>query len=198
MNDSANCTLYYKIIALNNAAFTPRVIIPGVPTAGDNFIIICRLDGLVERLTNPPSRVILNYGSTPGGEAADQIEDGLAYILPRQFNPGTTSDAGIYTCDAVVQFSGGGGAFSPFADGTLRIQSMIVVCLLVLVENGGGNSADHLHAYRNQLLLLVIIILAKFIVLIQACTKSFKLLLSCKKHCKLQQSWLTFMHTLLA
>ena len=27
------------------SVFTPRVIIPGVPTAGDNFNIICRLDG---------------------------------------------------------------------------------------------------------------------------------------------------------
>ena len=37
-------------IALSDAVFTPRIIIPGVPTAGDNFNIICRLDGVVERL----------------------------------------------------------------------------------------------------------------------------------------------------
>ena len=127
--------LLYEIKALNSAAFTPRVIIPGVPTAGDNFIIICRLDGVVERLTNPPSRVTLNYDSIPGGEAEDQMEDGLAHILPRQFNPGTTSDAGIYTCDAAVRLSGGASfIISPFVEGTLRIQSKYDCCFSTSVS----------------------------------------------------------------
>ena len=109
--------------ALSNALFTPHVIIPGVPTAGDNFNIICRLDGVVERLVTPT--VILTFLNPPGGTAEDQSQDGSAYTLPRIFNPGMTDDVGTYTCFATVisilstPFIGGA-----FTSNVLQTQSM--------------------------------------------------------------------------
>ena len=90
-----------SLSVLSNAVFTPRVIIPGVPTAGDNFNIICRLDGVVERLAVTPT-VILTSIIPPGGTAGDQSQDGSAYTLPRIFTPGMTDDVGTYTCSATV------------------------------------------------------------------------------------------------
>ena len=88
-------------LALSNNLFTPDIIIPGVPTAGDNFNIICRLDGVVERLVGTTT-VILSFINSPGGAPADQSRDGSAYIRPRIFNPGKTSHVGTYTCVATV------------------------------------------------------------------------------------------------
>ena len=80
----------------------PDIIIPGAPTAGDNFNIICRLDGVVERLVSTQV-VSLSFSNPPGGFAGEQSRNGLAYIRPRLFNPGTTDDSGTYTCIAIVR-----------------------------------------------------------------------------------------------
>ena len=110
-------------VALSSNLFTPDIIIPGAPTAGDNFNIICRLDGVVERLVGTPS-VTLSFSHPPGGMSGDLSRDGLAYIRPRIFNPGMTVDTGIYTCVAVVISSSFGFFFGDISSGILQIQSM--------------------------------------------------------------------------
>ena len=93
---------YVNIIAaLSNNLFTPDIIISGVPTAGDNFNIICRLAGVVERLVGTQT-ISLSFFNTPGGAPGDQSQDGSAYIIPRFFNPVMTGDVGTYTCVAIV------------------------------------------------------------------------------------------------
>ena len=109
------------IVALSSNLFTPDIIIPGIPTAGDNFNIICRLAGVVERLIGTPL-VILSFISLPGGVLGELSQDGSAYIIPRIFNPGETSDVGTYTCAATVISSSGGG-FVSTASGILQIRS---------------------------------------------------------------------------
>ena len=111
------------IIALN-AAFTPRVIIPGVPTAGDNFNIVCRLDGVIERLAVTPLLVNLAYTSAPGGMSGDTLQTGLVLTRLRMFNPGKADDVGMYTCIATVIVLSSG--FIGLGNGLLQIQSMIV------------------------------------------------------------------------
>ena len=88
---------------LKEAFFTPRVIIPGgVPTAGDNFKITCVLQNeVVDRLTETAT-VLLNFVNPPGGRAERPPQNESAYILQQSFDPGRTSDAGIYRCLATV------------------------------------------------------------------------------------------------
>ena len=113
--------MLFSNLALSNNLFVPDVIIPGVPTAGDNFNIICRLDGVVERLVGTPM-VTLSFSSPPGGAPGDQSQNGSAYIRPRIFNPGRTSDVGTYTCLAVVVPSSG-GFFGSTSSKNLQIRS---------------------------------------------------------------------------
>ena len=108
-------------LALSSDLFTPAVIIPGVPTAGDNFEIICRLAGVVERLVGTPT-VILSFTNTPGGAPGDQANDGSAYTRPRIFNPGRTDDVGTYSCAASV-ISSSGAAFIVPSNNVLQIRS---------------------------------------------------------------------------
>ena len=112
-------------VELSNNLFTPDIIIPGILTAGDNFNIICRLAGIVERLVGTPT-VSLLFLNPPGGAPEDQSQDGSAYILPRIFNPGKTSDVGIYTCVATV-FLPGRGFFVNTASEILQIQSNVTI-----------------------------------------------------------------------
>ena len=112
------------IIALNNAAFTPHIIIPGVPTTGDNFNIVCRLDGVIERLAVTPGLVILTYSSAPGGLSGDILQTGPVRTRLRMFNPGMTDDVGMYSCAATVLISS--SIFGFISNGLLQIQSMIV------------------------------------------------------------------------
>ena len=93
----------YVHVALSNAVFTPRIIIPGVPTAGDNFNIICRLDGVVERMVGERVDMSFRSGGTQGGTLGAQSQNGSAYILPHIFNPGMTDDVGTYTCRVTVE-----------------------------------------------------------------------------------------------
>ena len=95
-----------------------------MPTAGDNFNIICKLDGVVERLVSGTS-VSLSFFNPPGGAPGDQSQDGSAYIIPRIFTPGKTSDVGTYTCIATAVIPSL-GAFLSFANGRiLQIQSNV-------------------------------------------------------------------------
>ena len=105
-------------VALSNDLFTPDIIIPGVPTAGDNFNITCRLDGVVERLVDTPV-VILEFSNAPGGLSGDQSQDGLAYIRPRFFDPGMTDDSGTYSCIAIIL----SWKFISSSSGTLQMKS---------------------------------------------------------------------------
>ena len=109
------------IVALSNDLFTPDIIISGAPTAGDNFNIICRLDGVVERLVGTPT-VVLSFLSPPGGVSGSQSRDGLAYIRPRLFSPGMTDNSGTYTCVATV-IPSSGGFFGCISSGILQIRS---------------------------------------------------------------------------
>ena len=101
-----------------------------MPTAGDNFNIICRLDGVVERLVGTPTAT-LSFINPSGGAPGDQSQDGSVYILPRIFNPGKTSDVGTYTCVAVVLPSIG-GFFGSTTSRTLQIQSNVAATHLQL------------------------------------------------------------------
>ena len=92
-------------VALSGAAFTPRVIIPDVPTAGDNFNIICMLDGVIERLTDEPALVTLSFTVIQGGARGDQSRNGSVYTLPHIFNPGMTDDVGDYRCRASIDIT---------------------------------------------------------------------------------------------
>ena len=103
----------------------PDVIIPGVPTAGDNFNIICRLDGVVERLVGTPT-VGLSFPTPPGGASGEQSLDGLAHILTRIFNPGKTDDVGTYTC-VVTVLPSFGGFFGAASSNILQIRSKHIV-----------------------------------------------------------------------
>ena len=114
-------------VALNPYLFIPDIIIPGIPTAGDNFNIICRLDGVVERLVGVPL-VSLSFVNSPGGAPEAQSRDGSAYIIPRIFNPGKTSDVGTYSCVTVV-ISSLGIILSPARE-ILQIQSKQYISLV--------------------------------------------------------------------
>ena len=106
-------------LALNNAAFTPRVIIPGIPTAGDNFNITCRLDGVVERLVVTPTIVNLEFASPQGGQhTGEQSQELSVYTRQRIFSPGITNEAGAYTCFSTVRIS----SFYNSASSAVRLQ----------------------------------------------------------------------------
>ena len=109
-------------VALSNDLFTPDIIIPGAPTAGDNFNITCRLAGVVERLVGTPT-VILSFINPPGGASGDQSRDGLTYIRSHFFNPGTTGDSGTYSCRALVS-SSSDMIFIHSSSETLQIKSL--------------------------------------------------------------------------
>ena len=97
-------------VALSNDLFIPDIIIfPGIPTAGEDFTMICRLDGVVQRLVM--GSVILAWTSPRGGVEGMQANDGAAFIRPLTFTPVTTSDANDYQCVATVNRTGflGGG-----------------------------------------------------------------------------------------
>ena len=115
-------------VALSNDLFTPDIIIPGAPSAGGNFNISCRLDGVVERLVGTPT-VSLVFANPPGGAERDLSQDGLAYIRPRIFHPGKTSDAGNYTCVAAVIILSIGDVFGNTASEILQIQSNVTANL---------------------------------------------------------------------
>ena len=97
--------LCHIVIGLSSNLFKSDIIIPGLPTAGDNFSIICRLAGVVERLVSGTS-VILAFVSSPGGVSGDQALNGSAFTKSRMFNPGRTSDSGLYTCVSTVIVNG--------------------------------------------------------------------------------------------
>ena len=110
-------------VELSNDLFTPDIIIPGELTAGDNFNITCRLDGVVERLVGTPTVVTLSFINPPGGASGDQSRDGSAYIRPHFFNPGTTGDSGTYSCRALVS-SSSDMIFIHSSSETLQIKSL--------------------------------------------------------------------------
>ena len=112
-------------VALSNDLFTPDIIIPGAPTAGDNFNIICKLAGVVERLVGAPT-VSLTFINPPGGASGEQFDDGSGHIRPRIFNPGKTSDVGAYTCIATI-ISPLGGFFGIATSRILQIQSNVTI-----------------------------------------------------------------------
>ena len=99
----SSCFVVY--VGLSNNLFTPDIIIPGLPTAGDNFSIICRLAGVVERLVSGTS-VILSFVSSPGGVSGNQALIGSVFIKSHMFNPGRTSDSGLYTCVSTIVING--------------------------------------------------------------------------------------------
>ena len=112
-------------LALSDAGFTPRVIIPGVPTAGDNFSIICILDGVIERLAVTPLNVTLSFDVSPGGMTGSQSRNGSAYIREHVFNPTRTSDAGVYRCSVPTFLSS--GKFLAFINEDLHTQSWFLI-----------------------------------------------------------------------
>ena len=87
-------------VELTNSLFIPNIISPVTPTAGEDFNMTCRLDGVVERLVM--RSVTLAWSSPPGGVKETQDNNGAAYIRPLTFTPVTTLDASNYQCVAVV------------------------------------------------------------------------------------------------
>ena len=88
-------------IDLTRELFTPTVIVPRIPTAGEDFTITCRLDGVVERLV--VGTVTLGWFLPPGGTPGMQTRDGTAYTIPLQFTPVMTMNAGTYRCVTEIQ-----------------------------------------------------------------------------------------------
>ena len=110
--------------ALSSAKILHQLIIPDVPTAGENFTITCRLHGAVDRLAVTPI-VLLNFTYPHGGVSNKLIQDGLLYTRKQSFNPGNTSDAGNYTCLATIVI--GNKTLINIVHGLLEMQSMSVV-----------------------------------------------------------------------
>ena len=81
--------------------FTPAIIVPVTPTAGEDFNITCRLDGVVERLV--VGIVTLGWFLPPAGTPGMQTRDGTAYTISLQFTPVVTSNTGTYECVARIQ-----------------------------------------------------------------------------------------------
>ena len=92
-------TLY--LIELTRDLFMPDIIVPYIPTAGENFNITCRLDGVVERLV--VGTVTLAWFFPPAGTPGIQTRDGTAYTIPLQFTPVVTSNADTYECAVRIQ-----------------------------------------------------------------------------------------------
>ena len=84
-------------IALIDNLFGSAVIVPGTPTAGEDFNITCRLDGVVERLV--VGRVYIFFA---GALKHVQTPTGGPVILLQQFTPVTTFAAAIYICAVYV------------------------------------------------------------------------------------------------
>ena len=94
------CTLYS--IELTHDLFTPAIIVSHNPTAGEQFNITCRLDGVVERLA--VGTVSLSWLNPPAGTPGMQTRDGSAYTKQLQFTPVVvTSNAAAYMCVAQIQ-----------------------------------------------------------------------------------------------
>ena len=117
-----NIGFLYPHTALTEALFTPRLIIPVAPTAGNSFNIICRLDGVVERLVSV-ARVSLSYDVTPGGLTGSTTREGLAYVRQQIFASGMLSDVGTYECLATVLKLPNSNNFNVFGIGVLQIRS---------------------------------------------------------------------------
>ena len=118
-------------IALSGAVFTPHVIIPGVPTAGDNFNITCNLDGIVERLAVTPLAVMLAFSMSPGGIAGNQSQNGSAYIRQHFFDPIMSGDVGTYRCGVSMFLSN--GKFLAHTIEVLHIQSLFFVIDILVI-----------------------------------------------------------------
>ena len=80
----------------------------------------------MERLVDTPI-VSLVFVNPPGGVSGDQSRDGLAYIRPRIFYPGKTSDVGNYSCFTAVLIPSTVVIFGSNASETLQIQSNVTV-----------------------------------------------------------------------
>ena len=140
-------------VELSNNLFILDIIIPGAPTAGKNFTIICRLDGVVERLVGTPI-VSLYFSNPPGGVPGDHSQDGSAYILPHIFNPGKTSDIGTYTCFAFVMPSSGGFFGGTSAGEILRIRSNVTIyytSTMIVLTCSCISSSSSAHPHHHPL-----------------------------------------------
>ena len=105
-------------IVLSDHLFEPTVIVPGTPTAGEDFIVTCRLDGVVERLVVGRINLIL-----PGANLLGQTPIGTPIVVTQQFTPVTTSDAKLYSCVASVSGTTSGIFFESTIVGELFVQS---------------------------------------------------------------------------
>ena len=115
------------VVALSNNLFTPVIIVPGIPTAGENFAITCRLDGVVERLATRRVTLAL-FGKVSATVVATDI--GTPVIVSHQFTPVRTSDAGSFTCDAIIHNIPTSGIFiSEILNGELLVQSNVLLLL---------------------------------------------------------------------
>ena len=65
--------------------------------------------------------VILSFVSSPGGVSGNQFLNGSAIIKSLMFNPGRTSDSGLYTCISTIIVNG--GFFSASTNEILQIKS---------------------------------------------------------------------------
>ena len=105
-------------IVLSDDLVEPTVTVPGTPTAGEDFIITCRVDGVVERLV--VGRVLLFLD---GVILQVQAPIGAPIVVTQQFTPVTTSDAKIYSCVAIVFATTSGISFGSTTFGELLVQS---------------------------------------------------------------------------
>ena len=111
------------VVGLSGKVFTP-VIVPGIPTAGENFNLTCRLAGTVERLVT--GTVTLSFPPVSLFTAVT----GAPIMVSQKFTPVRTSNAGSYTCDATIRNTPTSGNFlSDEASGELLIQSNVMLLL---------------------------------------------------------------------
>ena len=111
-------------VALDDGLFTPRFIFLGVPTAGENFNVTCRLDGIVERVV--VEEVSVQFRSPIPGMGIQEpnvLRDGPAYIRQVKLNPAMTNDFGSYRCRVIVDVLLGDTFVSPTVIVDLQITS---------------------------------------------------------------------------
>ena len=111
-------------VALDDDLFTPRLIFLGVPTAGENFNVTCRFDGVVERVVVEEASVQFRSPIPGMGVQESYVtRDGPAYIRQVKLNPAMTNDFGKYRCRAIIDVLLGDTFLSPTVAADLQIRS---------------------------------------------------------------------------
>lgn len=120
---SLNCSFTSADVELSDDVFTPNIVVPDDPIAGDSFNIFCKLDGVADRLVGGIITLVFEE-PVPGGMPVNQFQNGSTFVRPHSFNPAMTSDVGMYSCLVTVRnIPSVGGRFFGDASEQLQIRS---------------------------------------------------------------------------